>query len=59
MDAVSQYNESQRKEAKEFIAHMQELESQERRRHAEGRKMIADDFCLSNKQILDHKKRKS
>ena len=21
--------------------------------------MIADDFCLSNKQILDHKKRKS
>jgi septal ring factor EnvC (AmiA/AmiB activator) len=58
MDAVSSYNESQRKEALDFIAHVHELEAQEKRRMEEGRKMIADDFKQVNQQIMDHKKKK-
>lgn len=58
MDAASSYNENQRKEALEFIAHVHDLENQEKRRMEEGRKMISDDFKECNKQIIDHKKKK-
>ena len=36
---------------------MSDLEAQEKRRKEEGRKLIADDFIESNRQIVNHKKR--